>query len=364
MKAEVRESASRKRIYFATRDLLIMAVLSGIGGVLSTYVGYLGNLLNRLFGVPFGAGQFVAGLHVFWIILAAGLVRRPGAATIVGLLKGVVELLTGSTHGVAIVLVSLVQGLVADLVILLMRRHGSLVYSIAGGLSAASNVIVFQLLYFSGAPLGYILFICVLALISGALFGGLFLSGVLDLVGEAGLLHLRSGRQYEKAGAGPAGSEAKRKRPAWLKIIVVSLIIVAFSAGAIYYYAVVFEPPWLGPQCRVEGKVENEFAFSLSRFAAVEKTIVAELKGQVTYVPPQEYTGIPVKEILKEAAPLPEATVLRVIATDGYEVEFDLEKAMADEQMVLIEEEDMLRLIAGNYEGGYWVKLVSRFKVE
>ena len=65
MKAEVRESASRKRIYFATRDLLIMAVLSGIGGVLSTYVGYLGNLLNRLFGVPFGAGQFVAGLHVF-----------------------------------------------------------------------------------------------------------------------------------------------------------------------------------------------------------------------------------------------------------------------------------------------------------
>ncbi|WP_461368985.1 ECF transporter S component, partial [Candidatus Darwinibacter acetoxidans] len=94
MKAEVRESASRKRIYFATRDLLIMAVLSGIGGVLSTYVGYLGNLLNRLFGVPFGAGQFVAGLHVFWIILAAGLVRRPGAATIVGLLKGVVELLT------------------------------------------------------------------------------------------------------------------------------------------------------------------------------------------------------------------------------------------------------------------------------
>ena len=50
----------RRRPYFVNRDLLIMAVLSGIGGVLSTYVGYLGNLLNRIFGVPFGAGQIFA----------------------------------------------------------------------------------------------------------------------------------------------------------------------------------------------------------------------------------------------------------------------------------------------------------------
>lgn len=50
---------------FSNRDLLVIAVLSGIGGVMSTYIGYLGNLLNNLLGVPFGAGQFVAGLHVF-----------------------------------------------------------------------------------------------------------------------------------------------------------------------------------------------------------------------------------------------------------------------------------------------------------
>jgi hypothetical protein len=53
-----------------------------------------------------------------------------------------------------------------------------------------------------------------------------------------------------------------------------------------------------------------------------------------------------------------------VIATDGYEVEFDLEKVLNDDQMVLIQEDDMLRLIAGNYEGGYWVKLVNRMVVE
>jgi amino acid permease len=64
----------RKEYYFSNRDLLVIAILSGIGGVMSTYVGYLGNLVNRLFGVPYGAGQFVSGLHVFWFTLVALLV--------------------------------------------------------------------------------------------------------------------------------------------------------------------------------------------------------------------------------------------------------------------------------------------------
>ncbi len=349
------ETGHRRRPYFVNRDLLIMAVLSGIGGVLSTYIGYLGNLLNRIFGVPFGAGQFVAGLHVFWIILAAGLVRRPGAATIAGLLKGIVELLTGSTHGISIVLVSFAQGLVLDLVLLLMRHRGPVAYAVAGGLSAASNVIVFQLLFFSGVPLAYILFISGLAAISGFLLGGLFGSGVLNLIGETGLLRLKGGR--EENGARPG-------RPAWVQMILTAILVIIFSAGAIYYYAAIFVPPWAGPQCRVEGKVEHELSFYLSRFAEAETTIEAELKGQVTYVAPQEYTGIPVKAILAEAAPLPEAAALKVIATDGYEVAFDLAAVMKDDLLILILEDDTLRLIAGNYEGGYWVKLVSRLLVD
>lgn len=357
----------KPKYYLSNRDLLVIAILSGIGGVLSTYIGYLGNLLNRMFGVPFGAGQFVAGLHVFWIILAAGLVRRPGAATAAGLLKGLVEMLTGSTHGIAIVLVSLVQGLVVDLVLWAMRRHTLASYSIAGGLSAASNVFVFQILYFSGAPISYILFIGGLAFISGCLLAGSFGHSVLDLIRDARLLRLKPGREQPdetSARSGEIDKQLQPARPAWLKLTITIILIAAFSIGAVYYYAVIFEPPWAGPQCQVEGKVENELSFTLSRFAEHETTIVAELKGQVTYVPPQEYTGIPVKEILKEAGPLPEATELKVIATDGYEVAFDLQKVLADDLMILIQEEDSFRLIAGNYEGGHWVKMVSRFKVE
>lgn len=355
------ENNVKKRYYLSNRDLLVIAILSGIGGVLSTYVGYLGNLLNRIFVVPFGAGQFVAGLHTFWIILVAGLVRKPGAGTAAGLLKGIVEMLTGSTHGIAIVLVSLVQGLMVDLVLLIMRRHTLASYSIAGGISAASNVFVFQLLYFSGAPISYILFIGGLAFISGCLLGGSFGHSVLDIISDAGLLRLKTATDGAVA---ETGGKGRRARPAWFKLIITGVLVVAFSAGAIYYYAVVYEPPWSGPQCKVEGLVENEITFTLAQMSQYETTIEAELKGDYTHVPLQEYTGIPVKDILKEAGPLPDAAVVRVIATDGYEVSFDLQDVLKDEQMILIQEEETLRLVAGNYEGGYWVQMVSKIKVE
>ncbi|MCJ2532418.1 MAG: ECF transporter S component, partial [Candidatus Thermoplasmatota archaeon] len=96
-----------KRLMLSTKDLVTIALLSALGGVLSTYVGYLGNLMNHIVGVPFGAGQFMAGLHVLWIILAIGITKKKGAGTVTGALKGVVELFTGSTHGIVIVVVSL-----------------------------------------------------------------------------------------------------------------------------------------------------------------------------------------------------------------------------------------------------------------
>ncbi|HPQ02845.1 MAG TPA: ECF transporter S component, partial [Bacillota bacterium] len=87
----------RKAYYFSTRDLVLIAAISAAGGVLSTYVGYLGNLMNKAFGVPFGAGQWMAGLHVFWFVFARAIVGRTGAASLTGILKGIVEMFAGST---------------------------------------------------------------------------------------------------------------------------------------------------------------------------------------------------------------------------------------------------------------------------
>ncbi len=348
------------KYYLGNRDLLIIAVLSGIGGVMSTYVGYLGNLINQVFGVPFGAGQFASGLHVFWFILVAGLVKKPGAASAAGLLKGIIELLTGSTHGVAIVLVSLVQGLLIDLVLFLFRHPSMVSYMLAGGISAASNVFIFQLLYFSGAPITYIIFIGSLAFVSGILLAGSFGWSVLDVVLQARPYRI-SAREENSIIAPDKGVKTA---PSTIKVVSTFLLILLLAGGAVYYFALVFEPPWIAPLIQVEGAVEKTISLPLAHFTSHETTIRAELQGQVKYVPPQEYTGIPVYAILQESVPSSEATKLKVMASDGYMVEFDLIKVLNDNQMLLIREGDSLRLIAGNYEGGRWVRMVNKFIIE
>lgn len=353
MRNPVKVTENNRSGSFSTRDLLIVAVLSGFGGVMSTYIGYLGNLVNRFVGVPFGAGQFVAGLHVLWLILVAGLIQKPGAGLAAGLLKGTVELFTGSTHGVAIVLVSFVQGALIDFTFLLLKRYNLFTYSLAGGIAAFANVVVFQILYFSGAPWSYLLLISVLAFVSGVLFAGCFGKGITDIIIEARPTRITSENLSQR---GP-------KKYTWFNFIIIGLLVLVFSVGAIYYFSKIYESPWSGPQCQVEGEVERAYTFGLSHFSAAETTITAELKGQVTYAPPQDYTGIPVKEILKEARVNPGASTLKVIASDGYEVDFSLAKVMEDEGFILIEEGDFLRLIARDYEGGYWVRQVKRLVI-
>jgi ABC-type thiamin/hydroxymethylpyrimidine transport system permease subunit len=356
----VLKTKNLRRYYLSNRDLLIISVLSGIGGVMSTYVGYLGNLLNRIFGVPFGAGQFTSGLHVFWFILVAGLIRRPGATTVAGLLKGIVELFTGSTHGVVIILVSLVQGLLVDFVLLLTKRHDVRSYMLAGGISAASNVFVFQWLYFSGAPVTYLIFIGSLAFVSGVLLAGNFGHSVLEVV-----LQARPVRITTKEGRIEVSS-GRREKTACLtaRLVITSVLILLLSGGAVYYFAAVFEPPWVGPRCQVEGLVEKSFSFHVDHYSRYETTITAELQGQIKYVPPQDYTGVPLRIILEESSPLDEASKVKIMATDGYTVEFQLQDVLKDDKMLLIREGDMLRLIAGNYEGGYWIRMVNKIVVE
>ncbi|HHY93575.1 MAG TPA: hypothetical protein GX513_00995 [Firmicutes bacterium] len=344
--------SSGQRYYFSTRDLVVVAVLSALGGVMSSYIGYLGNLLNRALGVPFGAGQFMAGLHVFWFLLVLGITGKPGSATLAGLLKGVAEVLTGSTHGLVIVLVSGVEGLLVDAAWSVLPKKMPLLRScLAGGVGAMSNVVVFQVLFFSGAGLGYIALMCALALASGYLLGGYLAYSVLEAL---------QGTRIMAARPLPAVGRAARQ----VRTVTAVLLMVALAGGALYYYTQVYQPPWSGPACVFEGEVERPFTFHMGAHADQVVTVTAELKGKVTYVPPRDYTGVPLRLLLPQARPRAGATVVRVVAQDGYEVEFSLADVLVDKEMLLIQEGDSLRLVAPRYEGGYWVQKVARVIIE
>ncbi|MFW9984358.1 MAG: ECF transporter S component [Candidatus Odinarchaeota archaeon] len=345
-------NSSNPSYYFSTRDLATIAVLSALGGALSTFVGYLGLLLNSALGTPFGAGQFLSGLHVFWIILATGIIRKPGVATATGFLKGFVEFFTGSTHGLVIVFVSLIQGLIVDIGLSAFRHRDSLpIYCIVGGFAAASNVFVFQLLFFSGAPGLFIMLLTILAFCSGIIFAGYFGHATTSLVITSNILRsLPNGATSRSASLSPW----KRLGPYKLSAIVF-LITIAFGASL---YSVFIWRPVIDPlSCEVVGQVNQPYRFSYIAFAEHEITIEAELIGSVTYVPPQNYTGIPLSIVLTEAHPLAFATTLQVFSSDGFSAPFSVDEVLNDSEIILIVDNG-LRLVAKNYHGSYWVQKV------
>lgn len=356
-----------KKYYFTTKDLVTIALISALGGVLSTYIGYLGNMVNHIIGVPFGAGQFMAGLHVTWIMLSLGITRKKGAATVTGLLKGIIELFLGSTHGIVIVAVSLMQGAIPDLVLFRDRtkeERGFATYGLAGGLSAASNVLVFQALFFSDVPAILIIMLCALAAASGIIFGGWLVLEMLESLEYSGMVLGKRSIVVDDPEIRPSDWERERalKRRGLRSVAVAVMFLTAFTVGAVYYFMFVFVLPGQD-SIEVFGSVEQPYEFLYADFEDGEVTVRAELIGSVTHVGPMNYTGILVSDIIAEAGPRVSATQVVVSGGDGYFATFDLSDVMADEGMIIVLDGGDYRLVAADYEGAYWVEDVVKIEV-
>lgn len=345
----------------STKDIVTIAVLASLGGALSTFVGYLGNLINLALGVPFGAGQFMAGLHVFWLVLIRVIVPKRGVGTAGGLLKGMIEMFTGSTHGIVIVIVSFVQGIIVDIGASAAESSDNLndnsrfIWWIGAGFSSAANVIVLQLFYFTGAPFLYIFVISILAFCSGIIFAGYFAWETLEFLNDAGTISGFHSIKPTITSKNPR-SIAHRNLPAIAFVLFLTI-------GTLYYttnVAHVFADPYT---CEVRGLVDNPFSFTLSDFQSDEVTIEAELIGAYTHLPPANYTGILLSTILQQATVQTDAVGVQVIAKDGYSISLDISEVMTDSELLLTRTEDGLWLIAANYDGSMWVRQVILLQV-
>lgn len=214
-----------RRHFFTLHELLIMAALAALGGVSGSAVSLVGAAVHAAIGLP-GGLQFMAGIHVLWLVLAVGLVRKPGAATVTALLKGTVELLTGNPHGLIVVLLSGLGGLTVDLAwVLAGRRDRLAVYMLAGGLGAASNLLVFKFMFSlpSNRAVNTGLWaLAGVAFVSGALLAGLLGWSLMHALRRAGV----AGQQRPTQAARPAIG-------AWVGGGVIGLIVLLLGA-AIY----------------------------------------------------------------------------------------------------------------------------------
>jgi len=291
-----------------------MAVLAALGGVASTYINTLGDAVHAALGLP-GATQWAAGLHVVWIVLSVGILRKTGSGTITGIFKGTVELMSGNSHGVIILLVNLVAGLLADFGFLLFRRkHNLLPYLIAGGLATGSNVLVFQI--FATLPLNIlglsaILILFFVAFVSGLIFSGIVPFLLVNSLKNAGVIRI-------------AEQPIHKKRFGWWILLAVSIL-----AGLL---AVFLQTNLQGPQTIIiTGAVEKTVNFPSSELIIDSVTRQMEYRSVMT-----EYQGYPLEEVIMQAKPDPDADTLLIEASDGYSFLISFDELQANENILLV----------------------------
>ena len=164
------------------KSLAVLLIFSALGGVNSVLVGYAGRLLSMLTTFSFTVPQLLSGLHVFWLVLVALLVRTRGSATAAGALKGLIEASLFSHLGIFSFLVSLLEGAVADFVFALLKREHKATVYVAGGLSSASNLLIVQFFFLPSLPILVYALAYFAAFLSGLLFGGYLTTKVLKVI--------------------------------------------------------------------------------------------------------------------------------------------------------------------------------------
>ena len=157
--------------YFNTKQLALIVVFSALGAIASVPIGHLGNYLKTIPFLPLGSGQILAGLHLIMIVLSALYARKPGAASMTGAVKGLSEAALFSFHGFPVIIMSIVQGAIIDVSILVLGYSTKSIL-VGCGLSAASSVMFIQ--FFLGKPFPLVVYglMYVLAVTSGVVFGG------------------------------------------------------------------------------------------------------------------------------------------------------------------------------------------------
>jgi energy-coupling factor transport system permease protein len=177
------------RFQWSLREILIVAVLGAVFGVL--YLGWVQVWLiaQAIFGAI--TMDVVMGFWFIVSIIAAAIIRKPGAAIISEMLAATTEILLGSPAGLLLLFSGFIQGAGAEVVFAATGwRNYRLPVLMAAGIGAAIFSFIYTWFRFNYSALapGLLIAMFVLRCLSGALLSGLLGHVIVEALYRTGVL--------------------------------------------------------------------------------------------------------------------------------------------------------------------------------
>lgn len=177
------------RYSWTLREILIVAVLGAVFGVLYLAWVQVWLVAQAIFGPV--TMDVVMGFWFIVSIIAAAIIRKPGAALISEVLAAATQILLGSPAGLLLLVTGVVQGAGAEAVFAATRwRDYRLPVLIAAGIGASVFSFVYTWIRFDYGALapGLLVSMFILRCLSGALLGGVLGRFIVEALYRTGVL--------------------------------------------------------------------------------------------------------------------------------------------------------------------------------
>lgn len=171
-----------------TREVVIVAIIAAVIGVIYTLMDYAYMPLSAVLGPVFMELTF--GIYLLSAALPMFIVRKPGFALFGALVTAAINILLGSAYGIQVVLAGVLQAAGVELVYTLFKYKPNLLCLVLSGIAAAVFVFVRDYFVFgySALPVWTIVAMLAVRFVSAAVIGVLLVKVIRAGLAKAGVM--------------------------------------------------------------------------------------------------------------------------------------------------------------------------------
>jgi ABC-type thiamin/hydroxymethylpyrimidine transport system permease subunit len=116
---------------YNAQDLLYIAILSAMGFAIKPIVTPLVHLISAPLMIP--GGSLAGGFYMMWLSLAVAIIRKPGAAFLVGIVQAIAMISLGffGNHGAVSLISYTLPGISAEIIAFFFKNKESVVAQVS-----------------------------------------------------------------------------------------------------------------------------------------------------------------------------------------------------------------------------------------